>query len=329
MQQPSKRLDARVMNLEETRPKGWHTLVGIMVLTALAIPAANLNAQATPPTDDQASSLSPGLFLGSDSLTEGAPRRAVSNRRALTGRATWRIETDTVDLRRKVTVRVRAIDAELGATIVLRGVDTLGRWPAYDGRAPNRGAMGTKLRTSPRSELRVTLRDTTRSYQHSLRDLVLVGSSAGTVRPIVRGRFIAAGQPSYAWPLDPEQPKYWLTGQFVAVHDASPAPVVTVTEVMQRAVLERAVLSFLLTHSEMNVYPQPSDGDDYRDSVQTTAGARRFLLKHWGHAVRIDTLTVKGKDFQVRLRGLFINSTCEAASPDKQVVCSPPTDRAT
>src|SRR6476659_5108876 len=82
-----------------------------------------------------------GQFVGRDSLdTRHEPATPGRVRSSVTGTATWTIELDSLDLRRKFTIRL-ALPAPSPVTIVLRAVDSLPPAPGtYELMIPSSGA---------------------------------------------------------------------------------------------------------------------------------------------------------------------------------------------
>src|SRR5829696_6750534 len=91
--------------------------VAIAVSLAIAFPGISPAQGAT--------SVAAGSYVGTDSLDASHEPTTPSRRRGPSaGSASWAIELDTLDLRRKFTIRIQ-VATPTPVTIVLRGVDSL------------------------------------------------------------------------------------------------------------------------------------------------------------------------------------------------------------
>jgi hypothetical protein len=297
------------------------TLLGGLIVLLHLSPAI-IRSQQPPLPAGCVSKGSQGSFTGAESVVDAVTGHVSDARRAVTGAASWRIETDLVDLRRKVTVRICIRGATTTSVIILRGIDTLASWPTSDDNPPSLAAGRLDLLRKPGSELFLGVDGRPKEYLSIFRDLSLWSERSKGGARTVRGKLgVAAGDPPGEPLRTGPRENYWLEGQFVAQHDAAIESPPRVTPQMQQRVLESALLSFMQTHSPANRFPAFGEGDDHRDSVLTVGGAQRFLERRWGHAVRIERLRVDGTGYEVQLRGRYVPVTCSVDSVGEHVEC--------
>lgn len=248
-----------------------------------------------------------GSFRGDESVkaeSEGRPESVAS----VTGTAAWSIELDTVDLRRKLTIRI-ALNTPEATVIELRAADSV---------APASGTYGIMLPSTGAShhagtyrvDMHATEAGRTRYYLGTgvQGDLVTIESPASGVADFsLTGRVNLSGD-RYAdatpGALLHDYASRRVTGVFVAPPSRGSPPEIVITPALQEKVLRRALDGFAITQSGA------SNGDGGVDSTTSSPLARSFLESRWGAAASIESITVNGQDSDIRLRGRYVPVTC-------------------
>lgn len=255
-----------------------------------------------------------GSFTG-----EASDGRPESTSRA-DGTAEWSYDLDSLDLRRKVTIRI-ALRTPDSTTVVLRAIDAALPAPGtYGVLLPSTGVSHHDSRTF-RADIHTTEAGTRRNYVLGAldKDTVFIETPVeGGADSTIRGRIRLRGS-RYADAKPGESTrdtmKHDVFGTFVAPQSMSAGPGVAVTPAMQEAVLRRALDGFVMTHTG------GVNGDGAADSTKTTALARRFLESRWSGGAVVDSVLVSGQAYHVRLRGRFVPTICEVDGSNSQIVC--------
>ena len=260
-----------------------------------------------------------GSFAGEEGADLRADGRDEATRRA-DGTAEWSFELDSLDLRRKVTIRI-ALRSPESTTIVLRAIDAALPAPGmYGVMLPSTGASHHDPRMF-RGDIHTTEAGSRRNYllgSLNMDTVVIETPVDGGADSTIRGRIKFRGSRSAdAKPGESTRDyvKHDVFGTFVAPQSMSAGPSVAVTPAMQEAVLRRALDGFVMTHMGA------ANADGAADSTKTTALARRFLESRWGGGAAVDSVMASGQAFHVRLRGRFVPTTCEVDSSNSQIVC--------
>jgi len=243
-----------------------------------------------------------GSFTGEEGKDRASSARA-------DGAAEWGFELDSLDLRRKVTIRI-ALRTPESAVIVLRAVDGAPPAPGtYRVMLPSTGASHHDPRTF-RADIHTTESGTPRSYAptaSSVDSVFIEMPVDGGADSTIRGRIRLQGASDGATRS--------VAGTFVAPQSMSAGPNVIVTPEMQEHALRRALDGFMMTNAGS------ASRDGSADSTKKTALARRFLEGRWRDAAVVDSVFANGSAYHVRLRGRFVPTTCEVDSADPKIVC--------
>ena len=262
--------------------------------------------------------IAPGTFVGRDSLdTRHEPATPGRVRSSVTGTATWTSELDSLDLRRKFTIRIE-LPAPAPVTIVLRAFDSLPPAPgAYDVMIASTGAShGSRWSMHGDVFAREGARD--RRYFPLVTKVVVASASTDAGQPVITGKLemlshrYADGKPGQ---MVFDNVMLRINGDFAARAAENPTPTIAVTPAMQEAVLQRAIDGFMITSSEA------ANGDGDADSTHQTARARAFLESRWHHAAVIEKIEANGMQFVVRLRGRYVPVVCEASWKHEEAEC--------
>jgi hypothetical protein len=278
------------------------TFLAILIATGLAGGAAG-----------QASH--PG-FVGVDSTnaTEGG----VAGRRGVEGKASWAIELDTLDLRRKFTIRI-ILSGTAATTLVLRAADSTPPSPGrYTTLIPGTGVSHGDRRLV-RADLAANEGGRERSYLPGGRflDTLVFEPDAEPSRRWVRGslHIVATRYGDARAGADQALIVRLVRGSFVASAGPETPELVRVTADMQERVLRRALDGFVIAASGA------TNADGPADSTRTAARARRFLESRWRAAAHVDSLAADAGSFYVRLRGTHAGVTCDVSSSDEVIRC--------
>lgn len=237
---------------------------------------------------------------------------------AVTGTATWRLETDTANWRRKVTLRL-TIDGPEPVEIVVRA--PFSRPPASAAVVP-----AYSLRHQPVFVASMTAREQGDAWTYSVPQVGDVLHLDAPVAPtdslaVLRGQLLLMGfhnrrrGRSASW-LDP-QTRRTVRVTFAATFDSQPAPVPAMRPGRQRQILADALYDFAKRSLEGGLQPVTPD------STRDAALARAYLLNRWSDAATVDTVIVGPKGFYVRLRGRVLPVTCEFSSLMGMPNCPP------
>lgn len=263
--------------------------------------------------------VAPGTFVGRDSLdTREEPATASRVRSFVDGVATWAMEFDSLDLRRKFTIRL-TIPAPSPVTIVLRAVDTLAPAPGrYGMMNPSSGASHGSRRTM-RGDVYAREGTRERTYFPQTSQVVITSVSMESGQPVVAGHLdmpsdrYADGIPGQVvFPYV----RLKIAGDFAARVAPDMRPRIAVTPAMQKAVLVRALDGFMIT----NMGAANGDGD--ADSTRQSALARQFLESRWRDAAVIERVDVHGMRYDLRLRGRLAPVVCEMRSDREGTECT-------
>jgi len=264
-----------------------------LVVDDTTTPAAATIVQPTP---------TGGSFTGEEVRDRGTSTRA-------DGTAEWGFELDTLDLRRKITIRI-ALRTPESTVIVLRAVDGAPPAPGtYRVMVPSAGMSHHDVRTF-RADIHTIESGTRRSYTPDAAtvDSVFVDVPvSGGADSTIRGRIRLQGSRDGA--------THGVAGTFIAPQSMSAGPNVIVTPEMQETTLRRALDGFVMTNAGA------TSRDGAADSTKRTASARRFLEGRWRDAALVDSVFANGSAYHVRLRGRFVPTVCEVDSADPKVVC--------
>lgn len=282
-----------------------------LVDTTQSVPALATIVQAPPPG---------GSFSGeegTDPRAEGGPEET----KHAVGTAEWSYELDTLDLRRKVTIRIALRNAE-STVVVLRALDDAPPAPGvYGVMLPATGTSHHDPRLF-RADIHTAEVGAHRDYLLGMgkQDTVFVdappeGSAADST---LRGRIRLHGF-RYAEAKPGQVIRDYVMrdvfGTFVAPQSSAAGPSVVVTASMQELALRRALDGFMTTNMGA------INGDGGRDSTLSSPLARRYLEARWGSAAVVDSLAVAGQSFHIRLRGRFAPTICEVDSRNTEIVC--------
>lgn len=260
-----------------------------------------------------------GSFAGDEGTDPRAEGRQEATRH-VDGTAEWAYELDSLDLRRKVTIRI-ALHTPESTYVVLRALDDAPPAPGnYGVMLPATGLSHHDPRLF-RADIHTMEVGHRRDYMLGMmkRDTVIIDAPTdGTADSTLRGRIRLRGS-RYADAKPGQVIRDYVMhdvfGTFVAPQSSAAGPSVVVTPEMQERVLRRALDGFMMTNlGALN-------GDGAADSTKTSPLARRFLEGRWSAAAVIDSVMANGRTFHVRLRGRFAPTICEIDSKNTEIVC--------
>ena len=266
-----------------------------------------------------AQSVAPGTFIGRDSLdTRDEPSTPSRVRSRVTGTATWTIELDSLDLRRKFTIRIE-LPAPSPVTVVFRAVDSLPPNPGgYKLMLASTGASHGS-RSTFHGDVHALEGDRARRYWPIVSSVFITSITKEGGEPVVSGRLeLLSDRYADGKPGQLVFPYVFLRtdGNFAAHAATDPRPRIAVSPAMQEAVLTRALDGFMITHSGA------INGDGDVDSTRQTALARKFLESRWRDAAIVERVDVRGMKYQLRLRGRHAPVVCESESAREHVECT-------
>jgi len=240
-------------------------------------------------------------------MVDALPRQAVA------GSATYAVETDTFDFRRKWTVRLR-----------FPGPDSMEMALRYgDSIPPRPGHYGLQLLATGASQARGSVAGALRVWEGTRwRDYVVGsfddsvrfaagprGSAAGTVA-VVGGRIDqsdAATRPVGIWRFR------GLRVDFDARRVASP-PAPVPDAAAEDRIMRRAIDGLMITWSG-------AINGDGTIAPRTAAGVRAFLMARWSATLAVDSVAVQGEDLWIRLRGVHAGRRCWQGVRDYRIAC--------
>lgn len=263
--------------------------------------------------------VAPGTFVGRDSLSsENEPGTLNRARPQVSGTATWSIELDSLDLRRKFTMRLE-IPLPSPVTIVIRALDSL---PLATGSHLSMlPATGSSHRLSRTVHADIYTVEGGQRRHYTPARLKVTITDVSTVR----------GQPVIAGHVDARSMRYGerkpgqgvfpvvslvVAGDFASRAAAEVRPRIVVTSGMQELVLARALDGFAITNTGA------INGDGDADSTRDATRARRFIESRWSDALKIEQLEVKGMDYRLRVRGRYAPVVCEVESVHGEIECT-------
>jgi hypothetical protein len=236
---------------------------------------------------------------------EDAADRVPVHPTPVVGTAAWRLELDSLDWRRKVTLRLVLAGPE-HAEYVIRMAGP---------RAPS-GRLAVKnvpsSHVDPRyytATMAVREEGDLRVYDDwntSIDTVVLERLDSLPPRAVLRGTihlmgfhyFGAARAPGHGAIRE-------LDGVFAARFDPRPAPTPrTMTHDVQGRIIYDALNDFAIGFAGGVLNPNAAD------STKDNARARAYLASRWGEAATLDSLAVSPTDFYVRMRGRYAPVTC-------------------
>jgi hypothetical protein len=309
-----------LMPLAHSRSPGRRALVIAAVLVA-AGPAAGsaLRAQAPQPAMRNVTA-GAGRLLGIAEFRMHSRDERPARRDSATGTARWRLERDTLDWRRKVTIRL-SLDGADRAQYVIRAQATAP--PFAGGAALPRGTLVHLEDRYFTTVLTVQELGARRTYDRwSVGDSMLV-VPVGSLAPgtVISGTFARLGFHD----LVPEAPgSLSHTGQqtsryvnvaFSATFDPRPAPSPAMTAATQRRILHGALEDFAVRWVESRVNPSA------HDSTGSPALARAALTRAWAEAAVVDSVSASATAFYVRMRGRHAPVTCTVSHDSSGPTC--------
>jgi hypothetical protein len=264
---------------------------------------------------------------------ENSVARSVVEPTPVVGTATWRFELDSLDWRRKVTLRL-SLKGPSHAVYVIR---TAGA------RAPN-GILTVKnipnSHIDPRyytARLSVSELGERRVYDdwNSLRDTVIFTDiDSLSPRSVLRGTvrlegyhsFSSALKPGESYPGQKAGEPYpgqltvrRLEAAFAATFDPRPTPSPrTMTPDLARRIMTEALYEYAVGWMGGGLNPGPAD------STRDNAKARAFLTSRWGEVAIIDSVAVADKAFYVRMRARYAPVTCIVVHDSSAPTCGGP-----
>lgn len=232
------------------------------------------------------------------------------------GTASWAVEVDTFDMRRKWTLRLRAEGPD-HIEVVLRKADSLPPEPTtYDvillatgiSHADPKFLAGEMLFRLDGKPQRVVLGG---GYDRATFGKIEGGIVSGAVAVI-------------GGPVDRSDRRPWTVGQrrfrgleveFTArggTAASSPAP--QVTDVSEMRIMASALNGVFI--SWIGAINRDGDIED-----RSPAGVRAFVNRRWGAAIAVDSVAVRGDNLWVRLRGRATGATCSQSTSDQMPMC--------
>jgi hypothetical protein len=301
-------------------------LSGVAAIFVLYTGADAQAQRSTAPSAIAVTSLPPGTFRGSLVMKDDARDTVARTLPAVTGTAQWRIELDSLDWRRKITIRITLPGPE-HAVYVIRTADST---------APQRVLHVTNLspHANPTYFTAVMIPSGT-ADQRPYGNWVITDSVTFVPGPerasgdrTLRGTVRLEGSRDFALQKKPgeryrQQAQRTLDGVFAATFDPRPEPVPrTMTPALQRAIMDQALYDFGINW--MNQLMHLGQGDSTLDNRL----ARGYLASRWGNAATVDSIDVSYRHAYVRLRGRYVPITC-ALDGDRAAgaVCSDPQPR--
>ncbi|MCY7380261.1 MAG: hypothetical protein LH467_13105 [Gemmatimonadaceae bacterium] len=264
-------------------------------------------------------SVAPGTFVGRDSLgSENEPGTLNRVRPQVSGTATWSIELDSLDLRRKFTMRLEIPDP-WPVTIVLRALDSLPLAAgSHRSMLPATGASHRLPRTV-HADIYSVEGGQRRHYTPAELKVTITAVSTVRGQPVVVGhvdaRSMRYGERTPGQGLFPVV-RLVVAGDFASRAAAEVRPRIVVTSRMQELVLARALDGFAITNTGA------INGDGDADSTREATRARRFIESRWSDALEIEQMEVKGMEYQLRVRGRHAPVVCEVESVHGDIECT-------
>lgn len=241
--------------------------------------------------------------------------RAVNLPRTPTrGTASWAVELDTFDMRRKWTVRLRAEGPE-NIEVVLRKADTLPPEPiTYDlillatgiSHADPKFLAGEMFYDVEGKRRRVGLGG---GYDRATFARMEGGNVSGAVAVVSARIDPAIRPPTGKW-------RYrGLEGQFTArPGTAAPYPAPAVADQSEMRIMANALNGIFISW----IGAINRDGDI---KERTPAGVRAFINQRWGTTIAVDSVAVRGNSLWVRLQGRVTGAVCSQGSSDRMPMC--------
>jgi hypothetical protein len=282
-------------------------LVAVALVTLSGTGSAQASAQASSPVG--AATLLVGTFQGTLVVSDDA-RDTTARARPVSGRAQWRLELDSLDWRRKVTIRI-VLDGPDRAEYVIRTADSTDPGRVLYMRNNASSHADRRYFTGRISLLGAS--DPRRYTDFStVRDSVtfVPGYGRASGNRTLRGTVDLQGYREFSAPKKGEffgqQATRILRGSFAATFDPRPEPVPrTMTAAVQRGILDRALFDFGINYA--NQLMHLGQGDSTLDNRL----ARGYLASRWGNAATVDSIDVDYRHVYVRLRGRYLPIRCE------------------
>lgn len=253
-----------------------------------------------------------GDIIGTSQRDTG---RAVNLPRTPTrGSATWAVELDTFDMRRKWTIRFRPEGHE-NVEVVIRKADTLPPEPiTYDlillatgiSHADPKFLAGEMFYDVDGKRRRVGLGG---GYDRATFARMEGGNISGAVA-VVSGRIDPAIRPPTGkW-------RYrGLEGQFTArPGNAAPSPAPAVAAESEMRIMANALNGVFISW----IGAVNRDGNIVE---RTPAGVRAFINQRWGTTIAVDSVAITGNTLWVRLQGRATGAVCSQGTSDLMPMC--------
>jgi hypothetical protein len=283
----------------------WLVRTGLVVALIAPVSAACTRTLAQAPALASASPPQ-GIFRGTLATKSNAADGQAFRPESISGTASWRLELDSLDWRRKLTLRI-----ELAGGRGVYVIRTSGP------NAPRRVLTAKNVPSSHidpayfTASMVVRENEGLRVYNewHVVIDTVAFASTDSLFPSMVlRGAVRLEGYrdaPDAPGAHPRQIAVRLLIGTFEAPFDPRPAPTPsTMTAALQREILERALYNFAITWMSYRVTPSAADSTTDNDK------ARAFLTRRWGEAVIVDSVAVDATHLRVRLHGRYVPIVC-------------------
>lgn len=266
----------------------------------------SLGAQVTPDAMTRtADSVRPGSIRGTVVFRQDAADHSEVAPLPVTGTAKWRLELDSLDWRRKLTLRF-VLSGPAQAEYVIRTA----------GPGVPRGVLRVKNNPSshvdPRyytATMSVREQGNRRVYDYwalTMDTVAFERVDSAASGAILRGTIHLMGFHGFGAARRPgEQTTRQLDATFAAGFDPRPAPMPrTMTHDVQGRIMYDALNDFAVGFMDGVIKPSATD------STKDNARARAYLVSRWGEAAMVDSVATGPADFYVRMRGRYAPVTC-------------------
>jgi hypothetical protein len=297
-------------------------LAVLLVLLATLGRAGAAHAQADAMTRTRCAfdTVADGIVRGTVTFKRNSRQSVAGLATPVSGTAQWRLELDSLDWRRKLTLRL-TLDGPPRASYVIRTADARPPQEVLESTpSPSRSHLDTHRFVATRS---VDARSGRRvSEQLSAYGDSLFIQRVDSLSPdvVLRGsiRLLRFPDPTTGAKHRPrEQTSQLLDAVFAATFNRRADPVPrTMNASLQERIIGNALDLFAIRWAEGAV--DASAADSSRD----TGRARAYLLGHWGEAAILDSVSASGNAFYVRMHGRYARISCVVTSRMYAPKCS-------
>jgi hypothetical protein len=248
-----------------------------------------------------------GVFRGTLVAKANAADPTVVQPDSVSGTASWRFELDSLDWRRKLTLRIELAGGR--GAYVIRTADTL---PPRELLQPKNVPSSHADPAYFTASLVVRENGAPREYPrwYSAGDSVIVSRiEVLSPKTVFRGAVRLHALRDDASDMPGAHPNQSAVRILVGTFEASFDPELestpsTMTPALQTKILQQALYDFAITWMSYRVNPRAGDSTTDNDK------ARAFLARRWGEAAIVDSVAVDAAHLRVRLRGRYVPIVC-------------------